>query len=350
MLSGYSGYPPYLLSPVLAATQLNLTYLYAPGPVSPSNSTQDTWTAAALSAANKSDVILYFGGTDTSLASEDKDRTSIAWPAAQLALLQSLSTLHKPLIITQLGDQLDATPLLTSPSISALLWAGYPGQAGGLAALHAITGASPPAGRLPVTQYPANYTAALPMTSMALRPNATAPGRTYRWFPQREAVRPFGFGLHYTHFQAQIGEFAALEFTTASLLAGCGERYLDLCPFAAPVSVWMTNDGDRVTSDYVALLFVRGEFGPAPYPEKTLVGYTRVRGIVPGETRAVLVEVRVGDLAWVDERGRRVLYPGRYEFVLDVDGEEEEGKVVGFEVGGEEVVLDDFPQPRGQAV
>lgn len=369
MLGGYSGYPPYLHSPVYAASQLNLTYLFATGPVAPANTTQDTWTAAAIAAANQADIILYFGGTDTTIASEDKDRDSIAWPAAQLTLINTLAALSKPLIITQLGDQLDDTPLLTNPNISAVLWAGYPGQSGGTAVLNALTGAAPPAGRLPVTQYPASYTARLPMTDMALRPDPAAgnPGRTYRWLPQSRAVRPFGFGLHYTTFSARFGMFPSFNLTTASLLAGAGcaeTRHKDRCPFPAPVSVWVTNTGagnnnnNNVTSDYVALVFARGAFGPRPYPEKTLVGYKRVRGIAPGETRAEVVDVRVGELARVDERGWRVLYPGRYELVLDVmdgdgDGDgkgegEGEGRVVGFEVGGEEVVLDEFPQPRAE--
>ncbi|KAK4156175.1 putative exo-1,4-beta-xylosidase bxlB [Chaetomidium leptoderma] len=347
MLGGYSGLPPYLHGPVYAADQLNLTYHYASGPVSPAaNTTKDTWTAAALEAANKSDIILYFGGTDTSIASEDLDRDSIAWPAAQLSLIEALAALNKPLIITQLGDQVDDTPLLTNPAISAILWAGYPGQSGGTAALQIITGLSTPAGRLPVTQYPSAYTAQLPLTEMSLR---ASPGRTYRWYPQSKAVLPFGHGLHYTTFSARFGVFPTLKFpSTSSLLEGCAEpNHRDLCPFPSQVSVWVTNKGN-LTSDYVALVFLRGgELGPAPWPIKTLVGYTRVRGVAPGETVAAVVGVKVGDLARVDETGDRVLYPGRYSLVLDVGEEEaQEGREVVFEVGGEEVVvLDAFPQP-----
>ncbi|KXX79438.1 putative exo-1,4-beta-xylosidase bxlB [Madurella mycetomatis] len=352
MLGGYSGIPPYLHGPVQAANQLNLTYHYAPGPVAPSNTTQDTWTSGALSAASKSDVILYFGGTDLSIAAEDRDRDSIAWPEAQLTLIQSLALLGKPLIIAQLGDQVDDTPLLSNPNISAILWAGYPGQSGGTAVLDTISGRTAPAGRLPVTQYPANYTSAIPLTEMALRPgsgdgtNATTngprPGRTYRWYTT--PVLPFGHGLHYTTFDAQFGVFPKLNFTTSSLLSACDSAavpHLDLCPFPAQISVWVTNTGN-VTSDYVALVFVAGEFGPPPYPTKTLVGYQRLRGIKAGETAAAWVNVTLGALARVDERGDRVLYPGQYNFVLDVPGVSE----VEFEVGGEEAVLERFPQPK----
>jgi beta-D-xylosidase 4 len=360
MLSGYSGVPPYLHSPVYAAGQLDLKYRYASGPVAPSNATADTWTAPALAAANESDIILYFGGTDQTIAAEDRDRDSIAWPAAQLTLIQTLSALGKPLVITQLGDQVDDTPLLRNPNVSAVLWAGYPGQSGGVAVLNAITGRSAPAGRLPVTQYPASYTSQVAMTDMALRPSGSgSPGRTYRWYPTNRTVLPFGFGLHYTTFRARFGEFATLTFPNpSSLVCTSNIHYKDLCPFPPaqnqmPLSVWVSNQGN-VTSDYVALVFVvaAGEgVGPPPYPARTLVGYARLRGIEPGETVAGVVEVRVGDLARVDERGNRVLYPGRYRLVLDVDPSGGEGgsDEVEFEVGGgdeEAVVLDEFPQPR----
>ncbi|KAK3300579.1 glycoside hydrolase family 3 protein [Chaetomium fimeti] len=371
MLGGYSGFPPYIHSPVDAADMLNLTYHYAPSPLVQENITQeviDLAVAAAMLPANKSDVILFFGGTDTSIAAEDLDRDSLAWPEIQLAVIEALSALGKPLVIVQLGDQVDDTPLLTDPNISAILFAGYPGQSGGTAVLNAITGASPPAGRLPVTQYPASYAAQVPMTDMSLRPAAAAasdntttganPGRTYRWLPANNTVLPFGHGLHYTQFKVRLGVFPTLNLTTEGLLAGPSTppppHHKDLCPFPHPISIWITNTGPR-TSDYVALLFARGEFGPKPYPQRTLVGYKRARAIAPGETVAVVVEVVLGDLARVDGRGDRVLFPGRYGLVVDVDGsydggeddgEDGERREVVFEVAGEAVVLDEFPQPR----
>lgn len=103
----------------------------------------------------------------------------------------------------------------------------------------------------------------------------------------------------------------------------------------------MSNTGE-LKSDYVALVFVRGEYGPEPYPIKTLVGYKRIRDIEPGATGAAPVGVVVGDLARVDLGGNRVLFPGRYEFLLDVEGGRD--RVV-IELVGEEVVLEKFPQP-----
>ncbi|KAK5651528.1 hypothetical protein OQA88_11982 [Cercophora sp. LCS_1] len=341
MLGGYSGIPPYLLTPSFAATALNLSHHSVPGPLAEPHSENATWILPGQTAARSADIILYFGGIDVTIAAEDRDRESIAWPSGQLTQIESLARLGKPVVVIQLGDQLDSSPLLTNPNISAIMWAGYPGQAGGSAVFEVLRGAVAPAGRLPVTQYPAAYVDEVPMTDMGLRPSPTNPGRTYRWYDK--AVLPFGYGLHYTAFNASLGSLIPASTDPGeTLLQSCKEMYPDLCPFA-DVPVRVTNVGN-VTSDYVALVFVKGEFGPRPYPIKTLVGYTRLKGIEAGRTVTDRVRLSVGDLARVNERGDRVLYPGRYKLVLDVD--DGRGSEVGFELAGEETVLDLFPQPR----
>ena len=69
LLGNYFGTPPYYHNPVYAATQLGLKVNYADGPIA-ENSTTGNWTANALAAAESSDIILYFGGIDTSVAAE----------------------------------------------------------------------------------------------------------------------------------------------------------------------------------------------------------------------------------------------------------------------------------------
>ena len=53
--------------------------------------------------------------------------------------------------------------------VNALIWGGYPGQSGGTALFDILTGKTAPAGRLPITQYPAEYADQVPMTDMTLR-------------------------------------------------------------------------------------------------------------------------------------------------------------------------------------
>jgi hypothetical protein len=88
-----------------------------------------------------------------------QDRNVITWPGEQLELISQLANLTKPLIVVQMGTQVDSSSLVSNPGVNGLLWAGYPGQDGGTAIINIITRKTAPAGRLPVTQYPVSVNA-----------------------------------------------------------------------------------------------------------------------------------------------------------------------------------------------
>ena len=340
MLGGYAGPPPFFHGPWFAAEALGKSTFIAGGPIAPEDSAEDTWTAPALEAAEQADIVVYFGGNDMSIESEDKDRTSIAWPSAQLELIEKICALGKPCVVVELGDQNDDTPLLENKNISAILWAGFPGQDGGTAIFDILTGKTAPAGRLPTTVYPAEYVDQVPMTDMTLRPSEENPGRTYKWY--EDHVQPFGFGLHYTTFEASFGPDGAVgkkTYEISDLVSDCTSKYLDLCPFDE-IQITVKNTGEAA-SDFVALLFLAGEHGPEPRPIKDLVGYTRLRGLEPGEAQDATVSLRLAELARVDEKGHTVLYPGTYEVLLDVPTQ----ATATFELVGEAKTLIEFPQP-----
>ncbi|KAF2970475.1 hypothetical protein GQX73_g3093 [Xylaria multiplex] len=339
MLGGYAGVPSYYHTPTDAAQKLGFKTLTATGPLNQSASANDTWTTAALEAASKSDIIVYFGGNDLSIESEDLDRDAIAWPGAQLSLIQTLCALGKPCVVVELGDQNDDTPLLTNSNVSAVIWAGFPGQDGGTAVFDILTGKSAPAGRLPSTVYPADYVNQVPLTDMTLRPSASNPGRTYKWY--NESVLPFGFGLHYTTFNATFkqGGVANKQYEIDAILKDCELRYLDLCDFD-PIDISVENTGNA-TSDFVALAFLSGEYGPAPHPIKELAAFTRLKSIAAGKTSEARLNIKLGELARVDEIGNTVLYPGKYQVLLDVPIQDQ----IEFELTGEPKILIEFPQP-----
>ncbi|KAI1342891.1 glycoside hydrolase family 3 protein [Xylariaceae sp. FL0016] len=339
MLGGYAGIPPYYHTPVYAAQKLSLKSSNATGPIKQTGSSPDTWSAAALEAAGNADIVVYFGGNDMSIESEDLDRTSIAWPEAQLSLIEKICALGKPCIVVELGDQNDDSPLLSNANVSAILWAGFPGQDGGTAVLDVLTGNRTPAGRLPSTVYPADYVSKVPLTDMTLRASATNPGRTYRWY--EKPVLPFGYGLHYTTFKPWFGVGGIENKTYAidDLVKSCTFKYLDTCLFdTIPISVENTGN---TTSDFVALAFVSGQYGPVPHPIKTLVSYLRIKDIPPAFVWEAILEVKLGDLARVDENGNTVLYPGKYVIELDVPAQAN----ATFELTGEPKTLIEFPQP-----
>ena len=104
-------------------------------------------------------------------------------------------------------------------------------------------------------------------------------------------------------------------------------------------SARVTNTGNT-TSDYVALLFVSGTFGPAPHPNKQLVAYTRVHGLAPKESAVAQLNVTLGALARADESGAKWLYPGTYTLTLDTAGELKRT----FRLVGEAAKIADWPK------
>jgi len=343
MQGNYFGGAPYLHSPLYAAQQLGFKVEYASGVGGQGDPTTDSWKTA-LAAANASDIIVIADGLDNGTESEGMDRYTVAWTAQQIDLAFQFAAMGKPVILLQMGaGQLDDTPFLNNPNISAIIWGGYPGQDGGTALFNVITGKTAPAGRLPITQYPADYVNQVPMTDMNLRPNATSgnPGRTYQWFDN--ATLPFGYGLHYTNFTVDVPGSNA-TYDIASLVSNCtGVAYLDQCPFQT-ISSTVKNTGS-VTSDYVALGFLSGQYGPAPQPIRRLVTYQRLFSVAPGCSQTAELGLTLGSLARADETGDKVLYPGTYTFGVDSDAKGKPVATTSFTLTGEQAVLEQWPQP-----
>lgn len=342
LLGNYAGVPTFLHSPLWALKQENFTVNSAAGlPGGQGDPTTNRWSSLKGTIA-ASDVLIYVGGIDNSVEEEGHDRTSLAWTGQQLDVIGQLADTGKPTIVVVMGGgQIDNSPLANNPNISAVLWAGYPGQDGGSAIVDILIGKSAPAGRLPQTQYPASYINQVPMTDMALRPGKNNPGRTYKWY-NGKAVYEFGFGMHYTNFTANITSQLQQSYTIADLVSNCHNQtslHLDQCAFTS-VDVSITNTG-KVASDYVTLGFMSGDHGPKPQPKKSLVSYKRLFGIPPGSSQTAKLNLTLASLARVDEMGNTVLYPGEYSLMID------NGPlaIVNFTLTGAEKMLDLWPQP-----
>ncbi|KAI1377263.1 glycoside hydrolase family 3 protein [Hypoxylon crocopeplum] len=332
MVGGYAGPPPYYVSPLQALSSEAGVKL---------NPVLSLDEEAVLEAARVSDVVIYVGGIDNSIEAETRDRTTLAWNTTQVDLITSIAGLNKTFVLVQTGGgQLDDSAWLDNDGVSAILWAGYPGQEGGNAIADVLFGRVAPAGRLPVTQLPASYVS-FPQTIMALRPNPETgnPGQTYQWYSGKP-VLPFGYGLHYTSFDVSVEPVGS--FDIPSIISECrslGHEHLDQCPLST-LAVKVENTG-TVKSDYVALAFASGSYGPAPHPNKTLMGYQRLHDIEPGQAQTAQVPVKLAQLARFDNGGNRVLYPGTYRVAVDTDPEKATCK---FTLTGEPAVLETWPE------
>ncbi|GMJ09221.1 beta-xylosidase 2, BETA-XYLOSIDASE 2 [Hibiscus trionum] len=163
----------------------------------------DKLFSGAIEAARQADATVLVMGLDQSIEAEFKDRTGLLLPGRQQELVSKVSMASKgpTVLVLMSGGPIDVSFAKKDPRISAIVWAGYPGQAGGAAIADVLYGTTNPEGKLPMTWYPQDYVSNLPMTDMAMRssPNRNYPGRTYRFY-KGPVVYPFGYGLSYTNF------------------------------------------------------------------------------------------------------------------------------------------------------
>lgn len=352
MQGAYSGTPRHIVSPLEALDGYGLwDVTYEEGTGINSNSTEDF--DAAVSAAKDADVVIFMGGLDNTLERETNDRETLEWPGNQLDLIERLASTGKPVVVCQFGGgQVDDTALVRNKNVKALLWVGYPSQSGGTAILDILTGKKSPAGRLPITQYPAAYNDEVSIYDINLRPNATYPGRTYQWYTGKP-VFPFAHGLHYTTFATKLTKPPRKSYNIQQLLHAGHSSSSSSSPHVLPDTIpfttlraHITNTGRRHTSDYTALLFLSSpNAGPAPRPLKRLVSYARAHDLRPrGGSQTVDLPLSLGSLARADDNGDMVIYPGKYRLALDND----ERAVVEFELEGKAAVVETLPRPRDE--
>ncbi|KAM0260883.1 hypothetical protein ACHAQJ_002501 [Trichoderma viride] len=337
MQGNYYGNAPYLISPLMAFEAAWPGAVYQKGTEIQSNST-DGFSDAVDSARN-ADYIIFCGGIDTSIEAEGMDRPSVDWPQNQLQLISQLAGLGKPLIVVQFGGgQLDDSSLLKNRGVDAIVWAGYPGQAGGNVLKDVLTGDYAIAGRLPVTQYPSNYVNIVNKYDPSLRPVKSTgnPGRTYMWYP--DAVLPFGYGLSYTKFSFSFRSGKMGPRPIKSMMNSGKGPVTGRTTFAT-VEFDVENIG-HVKSDYVGLLFLSTtNAGPKPYPIKKLASYARLKSLAPGRKGVLTLPLSLEAVARADENGQLYIYPGDYELTLDVDAVAS----VKFTLTGQKMLLQSMP-------
>ncbi|MBA0623826.1 hypothetical protein Godav_009261 [Gossypium davidsonii] len=228
----------------------------------------------------------------------------------------------------------DITFAKNDQNIGSIIWAGYPGEAGGRALAEIIFGDHNPGGRLPITWYPQNLTK-IPMTDMRMRPEPSSgyPGRTYRFY-QGLKVFEFGYGLSYTNYSYeflpltkdkvylnnQSSDKIALGYKSVS------EMGTELCEKSKlPVTVRVQNNGE-MDGKHAVLLFVRQAKTGNERPIKQLVGFNNV-DLKAGEKAEIKLELSPCEhLSSAEGDGQMVVDEGSY--FLSIGDKESEITVV----------------------
>lgn len=106
----------------------------------------DRLFSAAIDASRQADATVLVMGLDQSIEAEFRDRTGLILPGRQQELVTKVAKASKgPIILVLMsGGPIDVSFTKNDPRITAILWAGYPGQAGGAAIADVLFGTTNP--------------------------------------------------------------------------------------------------------------------------------------------------------------------------------------------------------------
>ncbi len=250
---------------------------------------QDDRIAEAVSLAELSDAVILCLGLDATIEGEEGDtgneyfsgdKKDLELPQSQRKLLEAVLKTGKPVVtVTAAGSALNVA------EGNAILYAWYPGQAGGTALADILFGKVSPSGRLPITFY--HSTDELPAFT-----DYRMAGRTYRYFIGTP-LYPFGYGLSYTTF----------AYSDASLLGDI-------------LSVTVKNTG-AMDGDEVVQAYIHADGSPEAAPNGKLCAFRRVP-LKAGEAKTISLKLFEDAYTVVNAQGKRI--SGGTQYTLSVGG------------------------------
>ena len=241
--------------------------------------------AAATEGARAADVAIVVLG-ETSYAEVPGSVTDLWFPRAQLDLLDAVAATGTPVVLVLvagrpriLGDH--------AARADAIVLAYNPSNEGGQAIAEVLFGRVNPSGRLPFT-YPSGPNMLVPYDRTLSDDVDTSYG-----FTGFQPLARFGDGLSYTAFQ------------TSGLTVPAETSALPVA-----ISVTVQNTGD-VAGHEVVQVYVSDAVASVAPPTERLARFAKVY-LEPGEQRTLSFTLDARALSFVDERGRRLVEPGRF--------------------------------------
>lgn len=215
----------------------------------------------------------------------------------QINLALALQKTGKPVILV-LNEGRPRLIKTIEPGASAIIQTYLPGNFGGDALADILSGDVNPSGKLPYT-YP-KYEQGL--ITYDHKPSENIEGKmegAYDYGAQTSVQFPFGYGLSYTNFNYSNINVDKSSFTSDDLIR---------------VSVDVTNSGEVEGKESV-LLFSSDLVASLSPDVRRLRAFEKI-SLKPGQTQTVTFDIKGGDLAFVNEKGKWTIEEG--EFMLQL--------------------------------
>lgn len=323
----FDGEEAHTVTPLMSLRK-EFDVVYEPG-VAYSRDRSREGIPAAVEAAKDVDAIVAFVGEEAILSGEAHSLSQLNLQGAQSELIEALRATGKPLVVVVIAGR----PLTIERELNncdAMLYSFHPGTMGGEALADLLTGRAVPSGKTPMTflrdagQAPFYYnhpntgrpnsgTETL-LHDIPLKAGQTSLGcSSYYLDSGYGPLLPFGYGLSYTTF----------EYKNVSL----DKNVLDKSDYIH-IDFDLTNTGDYEATEVVQI-YVRDLVGSVVRPVKELKGFMRVT-LKPGETKHLMYDLPVSDLAFWNRNMEYVVEPGKFQ--LWVAGDSASGEAVNFEV------------------
>ncbi|MFR9546669.1 MAG: glycoside hydrolase family 3 N-terminal domain-containing protein [Rikenellaceae bacterium] len=224
-------------------------------------------------------------------SSQGGDMYDNSIPKAQIdyvkKLRESANRSGTPLIIVVSGGcpvQLNELKELAD----ALIFAWYPGQAGGYALADVVLGRANPSGRTPIT-FVESLDHLPPFEDYSME------GRTYKYMRDHTPLYPFGYGLSYSTF-----EYSDLSLSKV-VKAGDSQS----------VSVTVTNTS-KIDGDEVVQLYITDLDASVSVPVRQLAAVKRVT-LKAGESLVVKLEISPDKMSLITDDNKRKIEAGEFE-------------------------------------
>lgn len=272
-------------------------------------------------------------------ASESYDRTSLTHDFSDELVNNVAKNCSNTIVVLHSAGIRVVDSWIEHPNVTAVVFAGVPGQESGNALVDVLYGDVNPSGRLPYTvaRNESDYGGLLNSTVDPTHPAFLQSNFTeglyidYRAFDQKN-ITPrfeFGYGLSYTTFEhADLSIDAVANATLASFpsesvpIVQGGHPELWQVLYRASVNV--TNTGDVPGHEVVQLYL-----GVPDAPERQLRGFERVGILQPGESQEVQFSLDRRDLSiwnvaaqqWELQKGTYKVWVGASSRDIRVEGE-----------------------------